>query len=72
MRWIPRLLNSEQKWIQINTAGELLRVLSMQGARQWHKSVRLDESWFHFRSEYDLMWTGPGEIVPDRDRSTTQ
>jgi hypothetical protein len=27
---------------------ELLRVLSVQGARQWHELVTLDESWFGF------------------------
>jgi hypothetical protein len=37
------LLNSEQKRIRVNMAGELLRVLSVQGARQWHDLVTLDE-----------------------------
>jgi hypothetical protein len=45
-------------------AGELLRVLSVQGAHQWHDLVTLDESWFDLRSQHDLMWTAPGEIVP--------
>jgi hypothetical protein len=45
-------------------AGEFLRVLSVQGARQWRDLVTLDESRFHLRSEHDLMWTAPGEIVP--------
>jgi hypothetical protein len=45
-------------------ADEPLRVLSLQGARQWHDLVTLDESWFYLRSEHDLMWTAPGEIVP--------
>jgi hypothetical protein len=60
----PPLLNPEQKRIRVNMAGELLRVLSVQGARQWHDLVTLDESWFYLRSEHDLMWTAPGEIVP--------
>jgi hypothetical protein len=36
LRWIPRLLNLEQRRIRVNMAGELslLRVLSVQGARQ--------------------------------------
>jgi hypothetical protein len=37
------LLNPEQKRIRDNRAGELLRVLSVQGARQWHDLVMLDE-----------------------------
>jgi hypothetical protein len=64
LRWIPRLLNPEQKRIRVHMAGELLRVLSVQGARQWHDLGTLDKSWFRLRSEHDLMWTAPGEIVP--------
>jgi hypothetical protein len=57
-------LNPEQRRIRVNMAGELLRVLSMQGARQWHDLVTLDESWFYLRSEHELMRTAPAEIVP--------
>jgi hypothetical protein len=64
LRWTPHLLNPEQKRIRVNMAGELLHVLSLQGARQWHDVVTPDESWFYLRSEHDLMWTAPGEIVP--------
>jgi hypothetical protein len=49
-------------------AGELLRVLSVQGAGQWHDVVMLDESWFDLRSRHDLMWTAPGEIVPTENQ----
>jgi hypothetical protein len=34
--------------------------------------VTLDESWFYLRSEHDLTWTAPGEIVPDRERYIIQ
>jgi hypothetical protein len=64
LRSIPRFLNPEQKRIRVNMASELLRILSVQGLRQWHELVTLDESWFHLRSEHDLMSTGLGEIVP--------
>jgi hypothetical protein len=64
LRWSPRLLTPKQKLIQVNTAGESLLVLSVQGARPWHDLVTLDESWFDLSSQHDLMWTGPGEIVP--------
>jgi hypothetical protein len=49
-------------------AGELLRVFSVQGARQWHDMVALDDSWFSLRSEHDPVWTAPGEIVPYREQ----
>jgi hypothetical protein len=48
LRWIPRLLNPEQKPIRVDMSGGLLRVLSVQGARQWHDLVTLDESWLGF------------------------
>jgi hypothetical protein len=32
LRWIPHLLNPQKKRIRVNMAGELLRVLSVQGA----------------------------------------
>jgi hypothetical protein len=72
LRWVPHFLNPEQKRARVNMAGEPLRVLSGQGARQWHDLVTLDESWFYLRSEHDLMWTAPEEIVPDRERYTIQ
>jgi hypothetical protein len=64
LRRSPRLLNPQQKRIRVNMAAELLRVLSVQGVRQWHDLATLDESRFDLRSEHDLMWTVPGEIVP--------
>jgi hypothetical protein len=30
----------------------------------------LDESWIYLFSDHDLMWTGPKEIVVDRERHT--
>jgi hypothetical protein len=42
------LFNPEQKRIRVNMVGELLGVLSVQGARQWHDLVTLDQSWFGF------------------------
>jgi histone-lysine N-methyltransferase SETMAR len=65
-------LNPEQERIPVNMAGELLLVLSMQGARQWHDLVTLDESWFYSPSEHDLMWTALGEIIPDGERHTIE
>jgi hypothetical protein len=48
--WIPHLLNPEQDRIRVNITGvlSLLHVLSVEGRRQWHDLVTLDESWFGF------------------------
>jgi hypothetical protein len=40
--------------------------------RQWPDIITLDESWIYLFSEHDLTWTGPGEIVVDRERHTVQ
>jgi hypothetical protein len=41
----PPFVEPEQQWIRVNRAGELLRVLSVQGVRQSHDLVTLDEPW---------------------------
>jgi hypothetical protein len=51
---------------------ELLHVLSVKIARQWHDIVTLDESGIDLYCKHDLMWMAPGEIVPDRERQTLQ
>jgi hypothetical protein len=67
LRWVLNFLTGEQKQIRVQMAIELLQVLSVQGTRQWHDIVTLDESWIYLFSEHDLMWTAPGEIVVDRE-----
>jgi hypothetical protein len=69
---VPHLLTAEQKQIRVQMTIELLQILSVQGTRQWHDIVTLDESWIYLFSEHDLMWTDPGEIVVDRERYTVQ
>jgi hypothetical protein len=65
-------LTAEQKRIRVNMSRELLRVFSVQMARQWHEIVALDESRIDLYCEHDLMCMAPGEIVPDRERQTVQ
>jgi hypothetical protein len=72
LRWVPHFLTTEQKQIRAQMAIELLQVLSVQSTRQWHDIVALDESWIYLFSEYDLMWTAPGETVVDREWHAVQ
>jgi hypothetical protein len=60
----------KQKQMRVNLACELLPVLSVQNARQWHEVITLDESWVNLPSDHDLVWMTPGEIVSDRERHT--
>jgi hypothetical protein len=68
LRWIDHFLDPGQKQTRVNLARGLLHVLSLPRARQGHAVVTRHESWFYLRSDHDLRWTGPGEIVPDRER----
>jgi histone-lysine N-methyltransferase SETMAR len=52
--------------------GKLLRILAVQRTRQWHNIVTLDESWFYWNSDHDLVWLPLGYAVPDRERYTIQ
>jgi hypothetical protein len=72
LRWVPHFLTAEQKQIRVQMTIELLQILSVQSTRQWHDIITLDESWIYVFSEYDLMWTVPGEIIVDRERHTVQ
>jgi hypothetical protein len=72
LRWVPHFLTAEQKRIRVGMSRELLRVLPVQMASQWHDIVILDESWIDLYCGQDLMWMAPGEIVPDRERQTVQ
>jgi hypothetical protein len=72
LRWVPHFLTAEQKRIRVGRSRELLRVLLVEMAHQWHDIVILEESWIYLYCEHDLMWMAPGEIVPDRERQTLQ
>jgi hypothetical protein len=39
LRWVPHFLTAEQKQIPVQMAIELLQILSVQSARQWHDIV---------------------------------
>jgi hypothetical protein len=51
LRWVPTF-EAEQKQIRVQMSIELLQVLSVQSARQWHDIVTLDESWIYLFSEH--------------------
>jgi hypothetical protein len=72
LRLVPHFLTAKQKQIRVQTAIELLQVLSVQSKRQWHDTVTLDESCIYLFSEHDLMLTAPGKIVADRERHTVE
>jgi hypothetical protein len=52
--------------MRVTLSTELLRLLDQQEHRSWHDMITLDESWFSFCTDHELIWLAPGEIVPKR------
>jgi hypothetical protein len=58
--------------MRVTLSTELLRLLEQQKRRAWHDMITLDESWFYFRTDHELIWLAPGETIPERGRHTIQ
>jgi hypothetical protein len=44
---------------------ELLRLLEQLERRGWHDMITLDELWFYFCTEHELIWLAPGEKISE-------
>jgi hypothetical protein len=42
-------------------------MLESEKRRAWHDIITLDESWFYFRPDHELIWFQPGEEVPAKE-----
>jgi histone-lysine N-methyltransferase SETMAR len=47
-------------------------MLERQEQRSWHDIVTLDELWFYFNTEHELIWLHPDEKIPERERRMIQ
>jgi hypothetical protein len=47
-------------------------MLERQERRSWHDKVTLDESWFYFNVDHELIWLQPDEETPEGERHTVQ
>ena len=72
LRWVPHRLSDSQKTMRVTLSTELLRLLEQQERRAWHDMITLDESWFYFCTDHELIWLAPGETVPERGGHTIQ
>jgi hypothetical protein len=58
--------------MKVDLSAELLSPVEQQKRRPRHDMITLDESWFHFCMDHQLMWLGPGEKIPESGRNMIQ
>jgi hypothetical protein len=69
---MPHILLERQKRIRVEESRALLRELRIQTARSWHDIITLDESWFYFIIDYELIWLAQRQEIPERERHIMQ
>jgi hypothetical protein len=48
LRWVPHILDSNQRAQRVELSSELLEVLTSQGRNKFHHAITGDELWFYF------------------------
>jgi hypothetical protein len=51
---------------------ELFSVLEQEGTMAWPTIIPLDEAWFHFCTNDELVSLAPGEMIAERGRHMIQ
>jgi hypothetical protein len=64
LRWIPHTLTSELKRIRVTMWIQLLPKRRTHAHNNWDRFVTRDESWFHYESVRDRIWTATDENTP--------
>jgi hypothetical protein len=72
LRWVPQILSEAQKATRVQCSQSLLTILREQQTRAWHDIVTLDESWFDYSTDHELIWLPPDGKVPDREHITIE
>jgi len=67
-RWVPRLLNNDQKANRKSACQELLQLVHDLGEAFWSRIVTVDETWLPFylpeTKEQSRQWCRPGDRPP--------
>lgn len=63
-RWVPKILNSDQKKKRKALALKMLRFLSNLKEDERYSVITCDESWFFLSYSYDAKWCREGEDPP--------
>jgi hypothetical protein len=68
----PHLRSEADKHTRAQLSFELFEMLQHQKNRVWYDIVILDESWFHFTTDHELIWLPEGTEAPERERINAQ
>ena len=68
LKWVPHLLNSEQKKNRVDLSKRLLK--SVTKARSYSYDIFLtgDESWFYLETDYEIIWLPENKKVPEKEK----
>ena len=66
-RWVPHILNDEQKKIRVEESKKLLNILRLTQRRGWRDIITGDQSWFTLSYGINGCWLHPEEEAPEFD-----
>jgi hypothetical protein len=72
LRWASHRRSDDQKATHVHCFQTILVIPHIQQVSAWHEIMILDESWFYFIPDHELIWLLTGGKVPDRERVTIQ
>jgi hypothetical protein len=56
LRWVPYRLPDDRKMTRVQWSWSILAILRTEQARDWHDIVTLDELWFYYMTDEELVW----------------
>jgi hypothetical protein len=72
LRWMPHHLSNDQKSKRVELSKQLLSILEKQQTRGWYDIITLDESWFYFSTDHEMIWLAPGGTIPEKEKHMIQ
>lgn len=70
LKWIPHLLNSEQKAARVEISKSLLKSLKSAEKNNFRFFYTGDESWFYLTTDHTIQWLPPDEVPSFREKKT--
>ena len=70
LKFVPHVLNSEQKLNRVRLAKQLLEVIAQARHQSWRYFLTGDESWFFFVEDFAIQWVAPNQKPFQRSKRT--
>lgn len=68
LKWVPHLLNPQQKKNRMDISKMLLKILQSAERQGWKYFVTGDESWFYLSYDYERQWVYSGQEPNIREK----